>query len=224
MLRGRGSAPIPNYLSEKEMDAISAHVEAQFGPIDGVLHEVASDALHIDVNVVKPNAKSSRNVLVTMGMSALPMRVPKGYPGPAFTELFMVLPARWPLTEAAFEKHGEDLYWPIGWLKRLARLPNDFQTFLCPGHTIPNGDPPERLSPRCGFVGFAIVPAPEGIDDLMTVGKREVSLFMVVPLLPDEMQLKLDEGIDALLDAMEQSETDLLDLADPKRPSVVKRR
>lgn len=216
--------PKTNYLSEQEMDAISAAYEGWFGPSDVVMHEMVSDELHIDVVTVKPNATCPRVVAATMGMSALPMHAPKDYPGPLHAELFLYLPAKWSLTREAFEKHGQDLYWPIGWLKQLARMPNDYDTFLAPGHTVPNGDPPERLSERCGFVGFAIMPGPLDGMEAMKVGKREVGLMMVVPLFADEMQFKLDEGMDGLLDRFASSDVDMLDLADPKRPSVVKTR
>ena len=37
------------YLTEQQMDEISKHVEVYLGEFDGVMHEIVSDALHIDI-------------------------------------------------------------------------------------------------------------------------------------------------------------------------------
>ncbi len=211
-----------NTLSEQDMEAISDHVERHVGKVDSVLHEIMSDDLHIDVNLVRPSDEFPHAFLCTMGMSALPMHVPQGYDGPTHAELCIFLPPKWPLSQAAFEKHGEDAYWPVRSLKSLARLPNDFQSFLGPGHTIPNGDPPEPLSPRCKFVGMLILPAAIEEFQVLSLTGREVAFFMLVPLFEGEMQLKLDKGTDALIDRFEAANIHVLDLADPRRPNVAR--
>lgn len=209
-----------NTLSEGDMDNVSAHVEKHIGKIESVFHEMLSDDLHIDVNFVKPSERVPYNFLCTMGMSALPMHVPKGYDGPKYAELCIYLPPNWPLTQKAFEKHGEDAYWPVRWLKMLSRLPNDYETFLGVGHTIPNGDPPEPLSPRCKFVGVALLPSPDDEFQLLKVGKREIAFFVLAPLYAEEMQLKLDKGMEEVVARFEKANIHPCDLASPKRPNV----
>ena len=210
-------------LSDADMDAISKHIETHIGEIGGVFHEIMSDDLHIDVNMVEPTEQMPFHFLSTMGMSALPMNVPKRFDGPKYAELCIYLPKNWPLTQEAFKKHGEDFYWPIRWLKNLARLPNQFDTFLGAGHTIPNGDPPEQLSPHCKFAGFAIIPMPIEEFYLLKVGKREIGFYMLAPLYPEEMDLKLKKGMDTLFDAFEAADIGPTDLANPKRANVAKR-
>lgn len=214
-----------NMLSESDMDAITQHIEACIGEVDGVFHEIMSDDLHIDVNMVSPTEHMPFNFLCTMGMSALAMKVPRGFGGPRYAEVCIYLPKNWPLTQEAFEKHGEDFYWPVRWLKNLARLPNQFDTFLGPGHTIPNGDPAEPLSPHCKFAGFVIIPMPIEEFYMLKVGKREIGFYMIAPLYPEEMDLKLKKGMDALFDAWDAANLGPTDMANPKRANVgLKRR
>lgn len=209
------------YLTEKEMEQISQAVEEVAGKIESVFHEIASDALHIDINVAPATSKDEVTLLTTMGMCARAMEAPRGCD--KYAELYIALPHNWPIKEKQLEKFGEDAYWPIRWLKILARLPYEHQTHLGHGHTIPNGDPASPLSPRCKFTGFLILDSP--IEQLreIRVGKRKVAMFYLHPLYPEEMQLKLDEGLDALLDRFEQSGLEMFEAADPKRRNVAKK-
>jgi Suppressor of fused protein (SUFU) len=206
------------YLSEKEMEQISSAIEEVVGTVETVMHEIASDALHIDINVVPPAEKDDMYFLTTMGMCARPMAAPRGCD--KYAELCIALPGKWPMSEDHFEKFGEDAYWPIRWLKILARFPTEHRTYLGPGHTIPNGDPGQPLSPRCKFTGFLIMPSPIKNLQSFKVGKREVTMFYIHPLFPEEMQFKLDKGYDALLDRFDAAELHMLDAANPKRVNV----
>jgi len=212
-----------NTLSESDMEAITAHIERHMGEVESVFHEFLSDDLHIDVNFVTISGDTPMKFLCTMGMSALPMNVPKKYTAPKYAELCIYLPANWPLSDEAFKKHGEDFYWPVRWLKNLARLPNQFDTFLGTGHTIPNGDPAEPLSPHCKFAGFAIIPAPLEEFDTLKLDSREIAFYMLAPLYPEEMDLKLKRGMDALFDAWDAANLRPTDMANPKRVNVGKR-
>lgn len=55
------------------------------------------------------------------------------------------------------------------------------------------------------------------IDD-----SKEITFFSVVPLYTDEMDLKLRKGSDELLDRFDESE--MTDIVDPARRSIVKKR
>ena len=58
---------------EECLEQISAHVEKHLGKIQTVLHELVSDAVHVDVHVVSPTLEFPFARLVTSGMSDLPM-------------------------------------------------------------------------------------------------------------------------------------------------------
>src|SRR5439155_3323473 len=87
------------------------------------------------------------------GMSEFPMRVPIENPDDLglipevrFAELLLALPPDWPLAPEAF--NDEANYWPLRWLKKLARLAHRMDGWLGLGHTVPNGDPPRPLGPN----------------------------------------------------------------------------
>jgi hypothetical protein len=48
---------------------------------------------------------------------------------------------------------------------------------------------------------------------------REVALLAMLPLLPDELEMKLTEGVDGLLDGLDAH--GVTELLDPDRPSVL---
>ena len=131
-------------------DAIGKHVVEHVGPVTNVFHEVNPNIVHVDVLVVGPHEERPYHTLVTCGMSERPMRVPiEGpedlglIPELRYAELMLCLPPDWSLDPATFT--DESNYWPIRWLKRLARLPHQHGSWLSIGHTIPNGDPPHPL-------------------------------------------------------------------------------
>ncbi len=208
---------------ESHIEAISAHIERHLGPISGVFHEIISDLVHIDVHVVPASEPFPYLRLVTSGMSDLPMTLPGGAPGSAYMELMVALPADWPISADAFE--DERNYWPVRLLKTLARLPHEYDTWLGFGHTIPNGHPAEPYAPGVGFDGAIVLPpvtAPEGFGTLQLDDARTIEFMSIVPLYPEEMDLKLKKDAEALLDRFDAK--NIQDVIVPGRVNVARKR
>ncbi len=208
---------------ESHIEAISAHIERHLGPISGVFHEIISDLVHIDVHVVPASEPFPYLRLVTSGMSDLPMTLPEGAPGPAYMELMVTLPADWPISGDAFE--DERNYWPVRLLKTLARLPHEYDTWLGFGHTIPNGHPAEPYAPGVGFDGAIVLPpvtAPEDFGTLQLDDGRRITFMTIVPLYPEEMDLKLKKDAEALLDRFDAK--NIQDVIVPGRVNVARKR
>lgn len=203
------------YLSVKEMDAIQDHVRGCIGGEPTVLHEIASEGLHIDVLAFPPTPTRNFSVLCTMGMSAEEMTTPKDWEWPRRIELVMALPADWPLDKLLSGDHRDEpegdqerWYWPVRLLKNLARLPQSFRTMLWWGHTIPNGDPPEAFADGTRFC-CAVVLFPEALGDglatlemtggsLLNKTRKRVAFLGVAPLFPEEVERKLREGMEPI--------------------------
>src|SRR5581483_3373422 len=132
-------------LSGSQLRLLEKHVAQFVGEPQHVLHEIIPLGLHIDIAVVSPTRDRRHYALITMGMSERPMRVPRRERAGRYAELVICLPGSWRLDEEALEK--ERFNFPLAWLRLMARFPQDAGTFLAPGHTIPNGDPPEPLAP-----------------------------------------------------------------------------
>src|ERR1044072_8556897 len=60
-----------------------------------VWHEIASDLVHIDVQVFPPSPRRNYYTLVTSGMSDLPMHVPPEAEDQRYAELMICLPPDW---------------------------------------------------------------------------------------------------------------------------------
>ena len=109
-------------------EEITAHFEAMFpGRKTTVFHEILSDLVHIDVNIMYPSEKGQFYVMYTTGMSDLPMTLPEGYEDRKdlqFAELFLFLPPDWkPGNEGELDVNMDEKdYWPIRLIKFLARL------------------------------------------------------------------------------------------------------
>ncbi len=128
------------------IEKISAHIEKHIGEITHVFHEILSDQVHIDVHHIALTLARNYHTFVSSGMSDKAMSVPEGREEFRFAELMLALPADWPISDEAFKK--ENNYWPIRWLKILARLPHEYDTWLEYGHTVPNGDPAKPFTSK----------------------------------------------------------------------------
>jgi hypothetical protein len=209
---------------EALIDAIDEHLTSAFPEYEGaVFHELVSDLVHVDVYLVPPGGQRTWITLVTCGMAQRPMTVPEGLEDYRYGELMLALPADWPLDADSWE--AERWYWPIRLLKVLARLPHEYETYLYYSHTIPNLDPPEPYALGTELCA-ALISRPELVSDevesLTVSDGRVVQLWGVFALHRDEMELKLQEGVEALLPRLHAA--GVTELVDPARPSVIRRR
>jgi hypothetical protein len=172
---------------------------------------------------VKSSLLRRYEVLVTSGMSEWEMAVPEDSREPKHAEILGVLPKGWNLGRESFE--NEEHYWPVRLIKSLARFPRDANTWLGFGHTVANGSEDSgatTYAPNVPFSAAAILPP-------MTLGKNvwsmkaksgeEVFFWAAVPLYPEELQFKIENGMDALLDLFDRNKVS--ERIDVRRRSVV---
>jgi Suppressor of fused protein (SUFU). len=200
------------------IELAEAHIEKYVGNIETVMHEIESDDLHIDVHVVLATEEQPFVTLITTGMSDLPMAVED--PELQYAELFFCLPPDWPISLEAF--NDEANYWPIRWLKMLARYPHQAGTWLGQGHTIPNGNPPEPLGDFTDMSGILLMPPlflPDEFATLYVSDEKVINFYQLLPLYREEMELKVEKGADVLFEKFQENiPADLL--LYPERPNV----
>jgi hypothetical protein len=206
-------------LSEKQLAVIEAHVTKFIGKPETVFHEIIPFDVHVDIELVLPAPGRPYYTAVTAGMSEHAMTVPKGEKASEYAELMLCLPPSWKVDNQSME--DQQYSFPFDWLRLMARFPREVNTFLAPGHTLPNGDPPEPLAPDsevCCLLIREPVTAPAGFQELDT-GKKKIGFYAVVPIYGDEMRYKLDKGYEALDGLfLQHGVTELLDM---KRRSVL---
>lgn len=207
---------------ESRMEEITDHIEKHVGKIEFVWHEIISEHVHIDIHVVHPTKEKPFYTLVTTGMSDLPMNVPEGCEELKFAELCISLPSDWKMGSEAFE--DENNYWPLRWLKILSRLPHEYNTWLCHGHTVPNGDPASPFSDNTQLnTMMLLVPILHGeAFTTLDLGDQKIHFYSLIPLYTDEVELKLKKGVEALYDGFDN--IGLTELLDVKRPSCIKKK
>ncbi len=184
---------------EEEKDALNAHLEKFFGHSDHVFHEIVSPDIHVDIYIIEPTAERNYYTLVTLGMGAHWMNVPYELAEYKLerAELLIYLPADWDI-----QGDDEKYYWPLRWLKILARLPLEQDTWLGWGHTVPNGGP---FAENTLLSGVLLI-NPEDVEDGAAVCQlpngEEVNFYQVIPLYEEEMNFKIAKGAEALLGKM----------------------
>ena len=192
----------PEVYTEEEMEAVEGHIQQYFGKVENVFHEIVSPDIHVDICMVPPTEERDYYTLVTMGMGAHRMNVPKELAEYKLerAELAIALPADWKLDQESMK--DEKWYWPIRLLKSLARLPIASDTWLGFGHTMDNQEDFAENTKLCA----AILTGPQGTQDGSEVcplpGGEEVNFYQVIPLYRDELEYKLAHDADALLDKM----------------------
>ena len=199
------------------MDEICEHFEKYIGTIDSVFHEIVSEYVHIDVHWIKPTAEHPYHVLFTTGMSDYPMYLPEGLDDPnsfSHAELMVYLPADWQISDEAFKDN--DNYWPVYFLKMIARFPHQYKTWMAEGHTIPNGEYAEPIANTefgCIFLMPPYLSAPEDFLRLETKDGTLINFYALIPIYPEEMELKLEEGVDTLLELLDDNNiTEVIDI------------
>jgi Suppressor of fused protein (SUFU) len=198
------------------LQAIEDHIEKHVGKIEAVVHELASDLVHIDVHLVEPTEERRFYTLITSGMSDLPMTVPDGAEDFRFAELLICLPADWDMPKVHDTMTDEENWWPIGWLKYLARFPHEYDTWLGEGHTIPNGDPPQPFAGNTQLCCALLTP-PLLFDDefrsLKINESKAINFYALLPIYKEEMEFKLKRGGEQLYERFDQeSINELLDI------------
>lgn len=199
--------------------AFDQHIDQFFDNEEVVVWaDKRDDELRIDVYHIKPSEDRNFHLLLTCGMSRQPMNVPQGSEQMRYAELAAILPEDWDLSPEGMKNLNN--YWPVLWLKNLARIPVQYNTWLSYGHSIPNGDPSKPIAntPYEGFLIMDSVTMPEDFQEVK-VGNDSLYIFTIVPVYKEEMNLKLEKGMDALLDAF--SEAEIPDWIFPNRHSAV---
>lgn len=227
----------PAHGDSENIDRITNHIEKHLGPVDSVFHEIVSDLVHLDVHIVKPTPERNCYSLVTSGMSDAPMTVPQGLEALRYAELMIQLPPDWPLDriQALAGKKGEKSdaeraeaerwYWPIRWLKMMARLPHEYDTWLGESHTVPSGDPPEPYADDTKLCGMLVVPplgAPDGFATLEVSPDKTIFFYQLMPIYAEEMDLKLRKGAEKLIELFDRHKIDVV--VNPRRPNVAARK
>ncbi len=185
--------------SSAQMKKFEKTIVKSFGAFDSVLHEIVSPDIHLDVLVIPPTEEYPYYKLVTMGMGAYRMNVPDEFKKYKLehAELVIFLPANWDIKSS-----DEKDFWPIRHLKNVARLPIYNDTWLGYGHSVSANVDSSPVAENTGFNSFALANAPalNGKSIRLRLGGKNINFYQLIPLYQEELEYKIENGMDALLD------------------------
>lgn len=210
----------PELYTSDEIREVETLIDENFGKVDSVFHEIVSPDIHVDIAMIAPTEERPYYILSTMGMGAHRMNVPSELDEYRlhYAELIVYLPKEWDI-----QSSDENSYWPIRWLKSLARLPIDCDTWLGYGHTIAVGENHETLSSNNRFEGIGLIDATTKDNKIAMFkmkNQKVLHFYQMIPLYGDEMEYKLaTEDIASIMDKFDEQKISYI--VDINRKKVV---
>lgn len=211
---------VSQYLyEESEIDELDDFITEMFGDYKNVFHEIASPDIHLDVCIVDPTDDDPYYKLVAMGAGAYKMQVPKQWRKYQidYAEYVIYLPKDWNLDS------GEDTcYWPVRTLKDVARLPILCDTWLCYGHSMQYDEEGTSYASntRMNSVILKFAENRKGDIRLIMSSGKVINFYEVIPLYPEELAFKMENGADALFEEFKEKDISYRVL-DINRTSVI---
>jgi hypothetical protein len=198
-------------------DPVLDHIEKHLGKADQLaLREVVPTDPAIAIHRIRMDDQVA---LVTTGMSDRPMTVPKGREKYQYAELVIYLPADWPLTDKGLNDARN--FWPIEWLRRIARYPHDNHTWLGgPSVIFANGEPPKSLAPNTKLSCILALRESSEFGTLSLPDGREIVFYSLFPLYTEERDLEKRKSTEHLLHLFQKH--DISTIVDIHRSNVAK--
>lgn len=189
-----------NHYSKNEHETFVQAVQERFGEIDGVFHTEGE----YDVFLIKPTDELPVYTLITCGMGASAMNVPDDEV-PKFSELLIHLPPDW-------DFENPQNMWIVDCLQQLAKIPHRTLVFFASGHTVPFQQKIENVPFDCYLLLETTLP----ID---LTDKKSLSLYHVILLYPEERLFRLNNGLNILLECLDDIDLPFPPILDLKRPN-----
>ena len=164
-----------------------------------VFDEIESETIHRDIYFIKASEDRPYHILLSCGMSALPMTVPKDVESSEFVEIMILLPKEWNLEHESF--NDEKNYWPIRIMKEIMMSPHENKTWFGYGHTF-GYEEGEEFAEGIGFNAVMLAYSLELSDDFTQIeleNGKVVDIYTLIPLYKEELEFKKKKGISALL-------------------------
>jgi suppressor of fused protein SUFU len=189
--------------------AIKKHINEHVGPI---VETIQTKLRGLEL-VVAEDSKPGYKRLITVGMSSQPMTAEEcGQEVPYWSELFISFREKLPEWAAAVLTHLVEM--------AFNRPPNWTYGDSCHVNAA-------EWSPGCPYQGFLFVSSSSAKEEfsVATLGKRPIIFLAVVPLHPEEVEFKLTNSTDALLEMMdrfpvEESVDERINCCHPKARAV----
>lgn len=185
--------------TKEELEILENFIKDNYGDFDLVLHEKVSSGIHLDIAIVPPTEKHNYYKLVTMGMGSYLMNVPESLKSYNLerAELVLFLPSTWDINSAK-----EEDYWPIRYLKVLARLPIENHSWLGFGHTVSANNENTTYASNTNFCSIMLLTALNNQNSKLNLNLKnrgKINFYQLYPLYKEELEYKMNHDSIALL-------------------------
>ncbi len=212
-IKGKKIKPIYVYTKD-EMKEYENYITNTFGNISKVYHELYSPDIHVDIIIIPPSPLQNFYKLITEGIGAFKMNTPNELKKFELErmELIAYFPPNWNM------KIDKRYGWIISSMKILGRFPLDQRTIIGFGNTMAY----YNKSRDNNFCATLLIPASSNNKELNFKfdEKGKINFYQIIPLYEEELNYKLDNGVEALLDIFEKNNLDLA--IDFNRPNYCK--
>ncbi|SFK11722.1 MULTISPECIES: suppressor of fused domain protein [unclassified Bacillus (in: firmicutes)] len=191
---------------------ILEYVTKHFGPIKNTISEIVPGSrVSVNIHIIPPSVNKDFVTLVTTGMSDEPMDYSNEEGVFKYAELLLKLPSSWIVEKDSMK--DQDHYWPLGWLRKVARIPHIYDGLLEEGVILPNGEPPQPFASNTKLSCIMVCrPQEPGLDNVYTK-QGNINIYTLVPIYEEERNFVLEKGHDYLLKRMsEKGISDVLDI------------
>jgi hypothetical protein len=188
------------------VEIVDNHLDEFFDEDEDIMvfDEIESKVIHRDIFFIKAKEDRPYHILLSCGMSALPMKVPEDVESSPYTEVMILLPKEWNLNYDSFgDEHN---YWPIRIMKELMLLPHPDKTWLGFGHTFGHEED-EEFAEGIGFNAVMLAHSMELSNDFTQIAlenKQAITIYSLIPLYREELEFKKENGASALLERFDQ--------------------
>ena len=203
-------------MAEDEMNLVRRHVAETLGePSPLEIRQTLVTEPKIAIMKVEFNES---NVLITKGMSRLPMNTPPEHEEYKYAELVMHMPKSWQLN---LREAGENDKWPIEWMLRIANYPFGAHTFLGGEYGVfANEEPPKRFAPNTELSCILAITSDSNFARMNRSDGASTHFYSLFPLYTEERDFELEHGVQALLERFQRFK--ISRVIDPKRINVCK--
>jgi hypothetical protein len=191
---------------------ILEHFQKQIGPVGSSPAAITLPSSHpVLIFIIKPGLFwRKHNTLFTVGLSGHKMNVPSGQEAFQHAEIYLQLPKTWPQIDLSTPATS----WPMRWLEKLARHPQEQNTWLSSNATIIANDN-QPLAPDVPFTAFLLI----ADRTAKTKDGASIHFYRAIPIHPSEHAYAIKEGPLVLLAALEKKKA--AQIIDIHRPPAV---
>ncbi|MCG8582671.1 MAG: suppressor of fused domain protein [Bacteroidales bacterium] len=171
-----------------------------------VFHEIESELIHRDIYFIKATEDRPFHILLSCGMSAIPMKIPEDIESSELAAVMILLPKEWNLDYESFS--DERSYWPIRIMKELMMLPHQNKTWLGFGHTFGHEDD-EEFAEGVGFNSVMLAHSMELSADFTQIeleNSELIDIYTLIPLYKEELEFKKQNSAYDLLERFDKYE------------------